>query len=563
MSLSWDDDEDLTEIEYKKKSGKKITVPENTAERLLEGEAVELPAPPPQPAKPQRVVIVPATPPPSSESHLQYSNLASTRDRFAAFVIDSLIGFYFYWIAGLVLMKFFGAKSFAIMHAGAGRLATHLIFTSALFFLYYVVMESLLGATLGKLFCRIQVVQENGEKASLGNVVIRNFLRIVDYLFFFLIAVIAMESSPLNQRLGDRAAKTLLVKKPPKNEEIVNLAETPLASTLSRVLAELIDALLAFSFSYSLILLINAQNLALLYVAQVSFPFIFIFYYTWLELLTATTPGKALFRRKVVNDHGAALDGSSAFLRNLFRPLDYILGYPLMVLSRHKQRLGDMAANTLVIVNPNKKITAKSLVGSILALLFTLLFAYLGWTNPNSFVRKNNLNPIEGIRLLLPNPSPHKPVSPTTTVPQNTTGTRNRPTNPEPKASLRPSTLKEEEFIFSTGPNPEQLRPEGIFKQGDLFYSSFKLGGFERNERSEAIVDQDLRIENSQGEIVVNESNLVRYRQVTDSKTLTLLFGNHLKLKDKFVPGKYKATFTLHDRVAATEMSFEKHFEIQ
>src|SRR5262249_14014476 len=88
---------------------------------------------------------------------------ASLRDRFAALFIDSLLGFYIYLLTGFFLDKFFNTPSFGVMHQNAGRLSIHVGLTLGIVFFYYVLMESVLGATLGKLFCRLRVLEENGE----------------------------------------------------------------------------------------------------------------------------------------------------------------------------------------------------------------------------------------------------------------------------------------------------------------------------------------------------------------------------------------------------------------
>jgi len=78
---------------------------------------------------------------------------------------------------------------------------------------YYVVCEALTGATLGKRIVGIRVVGEDGEHLTLGAAVVRNLLRLVDALFFYLVGAVFALSSPLGQRLGDRAAHTVVVRR--------------------------------------------------------------------------------------------------------------------------------------------------------------------------------------------------------------------------------------------------------------------------------------------------------------------------------------------------------------
>jgi uncharacterized RDD family membrane protein YckC len=78
---------------------------------------------------------------------------------------------------------------------------------------YYVVCEALTGMTVGKRMVGIRVVDENGEHLSLAAAVVRNVLRLVDAFFFYLVGAIFALASPLGQRLGDRAAGTVVVRR--------------------------------------------------------------------------------------------------------------------------------------------------------------------------------------------------------------------------------------------------------------------------------------------------------------------------------------------------------------
>jgi uncharacterized RDD family membrane protein YckC len=77
---------------------------------------------------------------------------------------------------------------------------------------YYIVCEAATGATLGKRMVHIRVVDEDGERATLGAAVIRNLLRLVDALFFYLVGFLFAATSTRGQRLGDRAAHTIVVR---------------------------------------------------------------------------------------------------------------------------------------------------------------------------------------------------------------------------------------------------------------------------------------------------------------------------------------------------------------
>lgn len=76
--------------------------------------------------------------------------------------------------------------------------------------LYFVIFEWLYGASPGKLILGMRVVQENGEPCSFGAALTRGLLRLVDLLFFGLLAYVNMKP-PLQQRIGDKSAHTIVV----------------------------------------------------------------------------------------------------------------------------------------------------------------------------------------------------------------------------------------------------------------------------------------------------------------------------------------------------------------
>jgi uncharacterized RDD family membrane protein YckC len=78
---------------------------------------------------------------------------------------------------------------------------------------YYVFSEAATGATLGKRIVGICVVGEDGKHLTFGAAVVRNVLRLVDCLFFYLVGAIFALTSQQGQRLGDRAAHTLVVRR--------------------------------------------------------------------------------------------------------------------------------------------------------------------------------------------------------------------------------------------------------------------------------------------------------------------------------------------------------------
>jgi len=76
---------------------------------------------------------------------------------------------------------------------------------------YMTVMENAYGASLGKFALGIRVVRLDGQPVDGFTSFLRNIIRAVDGAFFYLVGAIIVWNSPLKQRLGDKAAKTIVV----------------------------------------------------------------------------------------------------------------------------------------------------------------------------------------------------------------------------------------------------------------------------------------------------------------------------------------------------------------
>ena len=74
---------------------------------------------------------------------------------------------------------------------------------------YFVGLETT-GATLGKRL-QIRVIQETGKPMTVWASLLRYILRPVDLTFFGLVGLLFVSTSDQWQRLGDRAARTIVV----------------------------------------------------------------------------------------------------------------------------------------------------------------------------------------------------------------------------------------------------------------------------------------------------------------------------------------------------------------
>ncbi len=85
--------------------------------------------------------------------------------------------------------------------------------------------------------------------------------------------------------------------------------------------------------------------------------FLPLFYYVLFEgLWGGQTPGKRLTKLRVVSYSGQSISFFSALVRNIVRivdflPTGYLIGMVCMLLTKREQRLGDLAAGTVVIID--------------------------------------------------------------------------------------------------------------------------------------------------------------------------------------------------------------------
>jgi uncharacterized RDD family membrane protein YckC len=132
--------------------------------------------------------------------------------RFAAVLVDAIA------LAALgILVALLGGGGYARetvdgAYAGANLEGTNFLIWLVLAFAYYVVAEVALGGTPGKLAVGLHVVDEDGDFIGWGRALVRNLIRPIDFLVFYLTAAISVWTSPRRQRLGDRAARTFVIR---------------------------------------------------------------------------------------------------------------------------------------------------------------------------------------------------------------------------------------------------------------------------------------------------------------------------------------------------------------
>src|SRR5690606_14075457 len=97
---------------------------------------------------------------------------------------------------------------------GGLLIALYALLNFLIFWGYYVLFEYLWnGQTPGKRLVKIRVARTDGNPAGFVEVVIRNLVRVVDFLpTGYGLGLLVMFFSPQARRLGDFAAGTLVVK---------------------------------------------------------------------------------------------------------------------------------------------------------------------------------------------------------------------------------------------------------------------------------------------------------------------------------------------------------------
>lgn len=141
--------------------------------------------------------------------------LAGIGSRFIASLIDTAIKLAVWF--GFFIFLFGGSALLGGDNMSAVGLAIFYIVTFGLMFIYDVLFETLSsGRTPGKRAAGLRVVRLGGRPVGFVASAIRNIVRLVDFLpSFYLIGMISMIATRMNQRLGDLAAGTVVVREKP------------------------------------------------------------------------------------------------------------------------------------------------------------------------------------------------------------------------------------------------------------------------------------------------------------------------------------------------------------
>jgi uncharacterized RDD family membrane protein YckC len=178
-------------------------------------------APPPGAPQPEPASVPPYAPAPTFQpSYAPVSPYQGVAIRFVAILIDTII---IAIISGVLtfplqtpivtVTNVTGTPTIATTPNPLGWLSGGV--SLLIFLLYFILLEGAYGQTVGKMAVKIKVLKEDGTKIDYADAAVRNILRIIDAIPYFvpyLLGAILIWTSDMKQRVGDRAARTVVVK---------------------------------------------------------------------------------------------------------------------------------------------------------------------------------------------------------------------------------------------------------------------------------------------------------------------------------------------------------------
>jgi len=135
---------------------------------------------------------------------------ATLGDRSIAFALDSIFLVGVFAIADAWAFMRWGIVDGTELKLTLAALLVAAFLNTATFFLYLWLLEASFGATLGKAMIGIRVIQTT-ERNPFAAHAIRNLLRVVDGLGFYLVGAMVAGCSRMHRRLGDICAGTVVI----------------------------------------------------------------------------------------------------------------------------------------------------------------------------------------------------------------------------------------------------------------------------------------------------------------------------------------------------------------
>jgi uncharacterized RDD family membrane protein YckC len=459
--------------------------------------------------------------------------IASLKDRLAAFLLDATVLYIAYWVLMLIYRSVALEKMAGPVPAwGIHGLIFHGLFLF-LAFLYFLLFESVLYATPGKLLCRLTIRSADGNPPTISQCFTRNLLRPIDIILMpVLIPAACMELTGHRLRIGDLAGRTLVIRKFSKSRRQYSLTIDMLASATGRMIALLIDLLLfaAFIIGYGLLLTPEQPIFSMMLV--VLLPIVCMIYFFVPEACIKTSLGKWLFGYTITNEDGSTLDVTGALTRTIFRPFDYNpFGFLMMYLSIRRQRAGDVAAGTVLCKVP-RRWSALIGIGITVAVVFSVLYA--GLSNRSSFLTGSfriNFLPAFEVRSVKKQPTPR---------------------------DLGLLNIKEFNFAGNT---PEELRRPPIFKAGETVYIVFMVNGG-KEKFGKVWIQEDLIVRYPDGNIGLKLDNIIDFHEAVPAQGLIEL-TNNMALPPDAMPGRYTVSLIVRDKHTGRQINEQHFFYVQ
>ena len=150
----------------------------------------------------------------SASSSSAAADPARLGDRFIAIILDTIfLGALILVIAALVSLRWSMIEGLGlsrpILIAAAAGAALMIVF------LYHWLLEGAFGATMGKAMVGVRVLHLGGGLPGMRSSAVRNVLRVIDALPFYLLGFFVAVFSRGKRRIGDYAAKTVVLEQPP------------------------------------------------------------------------------------------------------------------------------------------------------------------------------------------------------------------------------------------------------------------------------------------------------------------------------------------------------------
>ena len=142
--------------------------------------------------------------------------LAGIGSRFLAIALDMLLQLCAYIVLGL-FAALLSMEGFLPTLGKQWGIAVVIFLAFLVQFGYYATFEAMWnGQTPGKRWTRLRVIQDSGRPISAFDAILRNLLRIVDYLpGLYGVGIVTILISRENKRVGDYAAGTVVVHEKP------------------------------------------------------------------------------------------------------------------------------------------------------------------------------------------------------------------------------------------------------------------------------------------------------------------------------------------------------------